>query len=149
MPVDLDLRVEVAGASHRYDCKVGVRLSRALHTATPLAFVVDVAPVGMDDVTASGTKTLVTRGYLKASHYKSHSDRAPIPLGQAITYTVPLWHVDYRFPAGDHIELLLESGEQECCLSSAPAAAQPLLPLAVSVGTGLGGSTLSLPLSPG
>ncbi len=97
------------------------------------------------DVTAAGTKTLVTRGYLKASQYKSHSDPATIPLGRPIDYTVPLWHVDYRIAAGDHLELLLESGEQSCCLSAAPAAAQPLLPLAVTVATGAGGSSLRIP----
>jgi len=65
LPVDLDLGVEVAGASHRYECKVGVHLSLALHTAVPLAFVVDVAPVGMDDVTASVEATGVRARVLR------------------------------------------------------------------------------------
>jgi hypothetical protein len=97
------------------------------------------------DVTPAGSKTLVTRGYLKASQHKSHTYPSTIPLGQPIDYTVPLWHIDYSVAAGDHLELLLESGEQSCCLSAAPAAAQPLLPLTVTVATGAGGSSLSIP----
>ena len=100
-------------------------------------------------MTPAGSRALVTRGYLKASQYRSHTYPATIPLGQPIDYTVPLWHVDYRIAAGHHLELLLESGEQSCCLSAAPAAVQPLLPLTVTVATGAGGSTLSLPTTGG
>jgi predicted acyl esterase len=97
------------------------------------------------DVDTSGSKTLITRGYLKASHYRSQSDPEAIPLGSSIRYTIPLWHIDYRVGAGHHVELVLQAGEKDCCQSSAPAAAQPVLPVTVSVATGSGGSTLRVP----
>jgi hypothetical protein len=40
----------------------------------------------------------------------------------------------------------LESGDRNCCLSAAPALAQPMLPLTVTVETGRAGSTLTLPV---
>jgi predicted acyl esterase len=96
------------------------------------------------DVTPAGAKRLITRGYLKASQYTSHTYPTRLPLGQAVEYDIPLWQVDYRIAANDHLELLLESGEQECCQSAAPAASQPLFPLTVTVATGRGGSSLTL-----
>jgi predicted acyl esterase len=103
----------------------------------------------LSDVAPSGAATLITRGYLKASQYLSHTYPARIPLGRQIDYTIPLWNVDYRIPAGHHLELLLESGEQNCCLSAAPAVTEPLFPLTVTVATGAHGSTLSIPVTPG
>jgi uncharacterized protein len=101
------------------------------------------------DAAPSGKQTLITRGYLKASQYLSHTYPARIPLGRPVDYSIPLWHVDYRVAAGHHLVLLVETGEQSCCESSAPALSQPLLPLTVTVATGRGGSTLTLPVSPG
>jgi predicted acyl esterase len=105
--------------------------------------------VHLYDAAPSGTQTLITRGYLKASQYLSHSYPARIPLGRPIDYSIPLWHVDYRIAAGHHLVLLLETGEQSCCESSAPALSQPLFPLTVTVATGRGGSTLTLPVAVG
>ena len=97
------------------------------------------------DVAPGGAETLVTRGYLKASHRRSHAAPERIPLGTPVEYTVPLWHVHYQVAAGHHLVLRLQSGEEECCLSATPAAAQPLLPLTVTVHTGRGASALTLP----
>jgi hypothetical protein len=105
--------------------------------------------VHLYDAAPSGTQTLITRGYLKASQYLSHSYPTRIPLGRPIDYSIPLWHVDYRIAAGHHLVLLLETGEQSCCESSAPALSQPLFPLTVTVATGRGGSTLTLPVAVG
>jgi uncharacterized protein len=113
--------------------------------AGPLDAVDTNFVVHLDDVAPSGGRTLVTRGYLKASQYRSHSQPARLPLGRAVDFPVPLWHVHYRVAAGHHLELLVESGEQSCCLSAAPALAQPILPLSVAVRTGSGGSSLVLP----
>jgi putative CocE/NonD family hydrolase len=102
--------------------------------------------VHLYDVDPSGGQSLITRGYLKASQYRSHTNPARIPPGQAVDYQVPLWHVHYRVAAGHHLVLTLGSGESSCCLSSAPALAQPLLPLEVTVATGASGSTIALPV---
>ena len=63
LPVELDLRVDVAGASHRYRCDLEVALRLVLRTAVPLALVVDVEPVRTADVTvaveASGVRARV------------------------------------------------------------------------------------------
>ena len=120
-----------------------------MHTTTTDRRLVDTNFVlRLYDVAASGGRTLITRGYLKASHLRSHAQLTRLPLGKPVTYTIPLWHVHYRVAAGDHLELRLQSGEQDCCLSAAPAVTQPLLPLTVSVATGAEGSTLTLPVSP-
>ncbi|HEY2427520.1 MAG TPA: CocE/NonD family hydrolase, partial [Acidimicrobiales bacterium] len=47
----------------------------------------------LSDVAPGGATTLITRGYLKASHYRSQSHPATLPLGQAIAFTIPLWQV--------------------------------------------------------
>src|SRR5207244_2673846 len=99
------------------------------------------------DVSPSGGRTVITRGYLKASHYRSQTYATPIPLGKPIGYNIPLWHIDYRVAAGDHLELFVESGDKNCCLSDAPVAAQPLLPLTVTVATGASGSSISIPVA--
>jgi predicted acyl esterase len=100
----------------------------------------------LSDVDAAGAKTLITRGYLKASHRWTHEFQSAIPLGKPVDYRVPLWHVHYRVAAGHHLELTLGSGDKDCCFTAAPAAAQPLLPLTVTVA---GGSALDLPVTRG
>jgi predicted acyl esterase len=100
------------------------------------------------DVGAAGDKTLVTRGYLKATHRTSHTTPERIPLATPVEYTIPLWHVHHRVAAGHHLVLRLQTGEEDCCLSAAPAAAQPVPPLRVTVATGEGGSRLVLPVLP-
>jgi uncharacterized protein len=105
--------------------------------------------VHLYDIAPSGEQRLVTRGYLKASHRASHAHRVAIPLGNAVDYAVPLWHVHHRIAAGHRLSLVVRSGERNCCLSAAPALLQPLLPLRVSVATGAGGSTLHIPAANG
>jgi predicted acyl esterase len=119
-----------------------------LTTAIPATQLADANFVfHLYDVTTSGTRTVITRGFLKASQYRSHALATNVPLNKPISYTIPLWHINYRIAAGDHLELFLESGDRNCCLSAAPALAQPMLPLTVTVETGRGGSTLSLPVT--
>jgi predicted acyl esterase len=123
-----------------------LRLSAALRGSPPVDtnFVVHLTDIG-----PSGNRTLITRGYLKASHLSSHEVPAVLPAGQLVTYRVPLWHVHYRVAAGHRLELWLGNGENDCCFTSAPAAAQPRPPLTVAVATGPSGSVLDLPVTPG
>jgi predicted acyl esterase len=123
-----------------------VSLSDPSGAKTPLPVDTNFV-VHLYDESPSGGRTLITRGYLKASHRWSHSILDTIPLGPALEYRVPMWHVNYRVATGHHLVLTLGSGDPECCLSAAPALAQPLRPLKVTVATGTGGSSISLPVS--
>lgn len=105
--------------------------------------------VHLTDIGPNGARTLITRGYLKASHLWSHEHATALPIGRAVTYRVPLWHVNYRVAAGHRLELSIADGEKDCCLSAAPAATQPRPPVTVDVATGAGGSVLDLPVTRG
>jgi hypothetical protein len=50
LAVDLDLRVTVAGAKHRFKGDIGVPLAITVLTAAPLSLVIDIAPVRAGDV---------------------------------------------------------------------------------------------------
>ena len=113
--------------------------ARSMHAPVDTNFVVHLY-----DVAPSGAKTLITRGYLKASQRLSHTTPSTLPLDAPLDYDVVLWHVHQRVAAGHHLALLVESGEQSCCLSGAPALSQPLLPLTVTVHAG----TLRVPVAP-
>ncbi len=55
LPIDLDLEIKLAGVPQRYKGDIEVRLSLSVKTAEPLWLVIDVAPVGNEDVTVSLT----------------------------------------------------------------------------------------------
>ena len=135
----------IAGAG---ELRLRATLTDPTGRATALPMVDTNFVLHLFDVAPSGTQTLMTRGYLKASQYRTHAMSSSIPLGARIDYRVPLWHVHWRLDPGHHLVLTLASGESNCCLSAAPALAQPLLPLRVTVATGASGSTLVLPLTP-
>ncbi len=99
------------------------------------------------DVAPDGTSTNVTQGYLKASHRLSHSYPTVLDLDVPTSYTIPLWHTDWRFLAGHRLKLVLAAGDQSTGLSGAPAPLQPIPPLTVIVATGNGGSVMKLPVS--
>jgi predicted acyl esterase len=99
------------------------------------------------DVAPDGTSTNVTQGYLKASHRLSHTYPTILDLGVPTSYTIPLWHTDWRFRAGHSLKLVLAAGDQSTGLSGAPAPLQPIPPLTVTVATGQGGSFMQLPVS--
>ena len=109
------------------------------------------------DVAPTGAVTQISQGFLKASHRRSQSFLSQIPLGQTINYTISLWNVDRRIPRGHRLRLLVTAGDQPLKYLTNPAAIepeggsetpgyQPIPPLTVMVATGMGGSTLELPI---
>jgi predicted acyl esterase len=138
----LSASTTIAGAG---TVRLRAALTDPLHVAVTPSMVDTSFVLHLYDVDPSGHERLVTRGYLKASHRRSHTDPTAVPLGRAVDYVIPLWHVHHRFAAGHHLVLRLLGGEESCCLTAAPAAAQPLLPFTVTLATGAGGSTLTFP----
>ena len=63
LAVDLDLRVTVAGAKHRFEADIGIPLGITVHAAPPLSLVIDIEPVRSRDVRldlrASGLRSKV------------------------------------------------------------------------------------------
>jgi hypothetical protein len=71
------------------------------------------------DVAADGTEFLVTNGFLKASHRRSHRTPEPVPPRKRETYTVKLRADHWRFVAGHRVRLRL-SGASSSMLSPVP-----------------------------
>lgn len=102
------------------------------------------------DVAPDGTELYVTKGYMKASHRRSHSYQTIIDLGKPAEYRIPLWHIDWRLAKGHRLRLQLTAGDHArdngAGVSAAPAPLQPIPPLRVGIAVGKGGSSLTLPI---
>jgi uncharacterized protein len=102
------------------------------------------------DVGPGGGERLVTTGYLKASHRSGHDAAEILPAGEPIELAIPLWHVHWRLEAGDRLRVEIKADGGSCCFASAtqaaPTAADVVVPLTVELATGMGGSTLTLPV---
>jgi putative CocE/NonD family hydrolase len=61
--------------------------------------------VKLCEVTPDGRSSLVTTGWLQASHRTSHDRPEPIPLGEVLGYHVPLWATSYRLAAGSRLRV--------------------------------------------
>ena len=62
------------------------------------------------DVDADGAETLVNDGHLKASHRASHTEPAPVPVGEVVEYRVPIRAQHHRFVAGHRVRVRLGGG---------------------------------------
>lgn len=116
-------------------------------TGTPAATLRLVVDEGDDiqfvvklcDVAADGGSKLITTGWLKGSHWRSHEAAEAIPIGEAITVTVPLMTTSYLVRAGQRLRVSVSCSDFPRIL---PSRSIPLLRLAC----GQGGSVIELPL---
>lgn len=90
------------------------------------------------DVGPDGTETLVNNGFLRASHRISSVVPTPVPTGAPVTLTVPIRPDDWQFGAGHRIAVRVSGGVPTMLTQNST-------PVDLTVATGVGGSTLTLP----
>ncbi len=125
----------------------------AASTATDTDWIVKLA-----DVAENGSETIISNGYLRASHraldtarsregvpYHTHIDPTPITAGERYRYDIEIWPTAYELPAGHRLQLRLTSYDVP---THAPASIRldrrnllatqikPMLPAFNSVATG-------------
>jgi hypothetical protein len=61
--------------------------------------------VKLCDVTPDGRSSLITTGWLKASHYKSHVQPTLLSKGEVNEFRVPLWATSYQAPQGHRLRV--------------------------------------------
>jgi predicted acyl esterase len=67
--------------------------------------------VKLEDVAPDGGSQQASVGFLKASHYRSHEQTAPITPGKMIDFAIPLWPAHWRCQAGHRIRIAVTSGD--------------------------------------
>jgi putative CocE/NonD family hydrolase len=78
--------------------------------------------VKMADVAPDGSETIITNGYLRASHreldtarsregvpYHTHVNPTPIEAGERYAYEVEIWPTAYELPAGHRLQIRITS----------------------------------------
>lgn len=97
-PLERDVTVLGAG-------KLSLRASANAADADIVVRVVDEYPAG--SVFPAGHGTLVTNGWLKASHRKGHTSRqiAPLAVDKLTQMDVEIWPAGYRFAKGHRIRI--------------------------------------------
>lgn len=97
-PLERDVTVLGSG-------KLSLRASANAADADIVVRVVDEYPAG--SVFPAGHGTLVTNGWLKASHRKGHTSRtiAPLVPGKLTQMDVEIWPAGYRFAKGHRIRI--------------------------------------------
>jgi putative CocE/NonD family hydrolase len=67
--------------------------------------------VKLCEVSPAGYSTLITTGWLKATHRESHEEPAPLEHGQVQSYEVRLWATSYRVPAGHRLRVSVSTSD--------------------------------------
>ncbi len=99
-----------------------------------------VLVVRLEDVGPDGTSTVITTGWLRASHRLGHSAVVPVIPGQPADYTVELWPTHWRLAPGHAFRITVSSGDlQHIEPVAAPGST-------VTIFAGKGGSTFDMPI---
>jgi putative CocE/NonD family hydrolase len=98
--------------------------------------------VRLEDVAADGSSSVVTTGWLRASHRLGHEHPVALQPGTPYDFTVPLWPTHWNVAAGHRLRVSVSSGDLATIEPNAP-------PGTVSVLAGVGGSRLTLPVANG
>ena len=77
--------------------------------------------VRLMDVAPDGSSTLVTTGWLKASHRLGHTTLAPVVPGTPYDFDVDVWPTNWRFHQGHVIRVTVSSGDVPRLEPDAPA----------------------------
>jgi putative CocE/NonD family hydrolase len=67
--------------------------------------------VKLCEVSPSGYSTLITTGWLKASHRTSHEEPEPIAADEAQEYRIGLWATSYKVKAGHRLRVSVACGD--------------------------------------
>ena len=70
-----------------------------------------VLVVRLEDVGPDGTSTVITTGWLRASHRFGHTSAVPVSPGQPADYTVDLWPTHWRLLSGHSFRITISSGD--------------------------------------
>jgi hypothetical protein len=97
--------------------------------------------VKLCEVTADGRSSLVTTGWLRGTHRRSHEQPEPIPLDEALEYRVQLWATSYRLAAGSRMRVSV------ACADFPRIWPTPVNPRLRLLTGGSGGSSVSLPVA--
>lgn len=95
--------------------------------------------VRLSDVAPDGTATLVSTGWLRASHRNGHTQPARVTPGKPETYRIQVWPTHWRFAAGHKLQISISSGDVPRIDRNVPDGQVTIL-------TGPGRSTLALPV---
>ncbi len=114
MSLGVGLPLDQSGDDARSIAFTGDPLAEPLEiTGSPVAVVHCAVEEGDDadlvvklcEVSPEGYSTLITTGWLKATHRESHEEPAPLTAGEVREYTVQLWATSYRVPAGHRLRV--------------------------------------------
>lgn len=98
-----------------------------------------VLVVRLQDVGPDGTSTVITTGWLRASHRFGHGSAVPVSPGAPADYTVELWPTHWRLAAGHSLRITISSGDvQHIEPVAAPGST-------VTIFAGKDGSTIDIP----
>lgn len=86
-----------------------------------------------------GSAKRISEGWLRASHRTSHETPTPLVPGERTSLRLDLEPLDLRLPAGSRVQVRLGSGSAQVV--------QPLSRRTITIATGAGGSTLTLPVA--
>ena len=92
----------------------------------------------LSDIDQNGEATLASTGWAQASLPPPYTRSVTVTPGQMRDYQIEIWPTDWRFLAGHKLQLSISSGDVPRIMPVAPRGT-------VTVSTGDGGSTLTLP----
>ena len=87
------------------------------------------------------TASLITSGWLRASHRLNHETPELLSPGKPYDVVVRLWPTHWRLPPGHRLRVSVSSGDLASIEPNAP-------PGTVTVFLGVGGSSIDLPRQP-
>jgi len=93
------------------------------------------------DVAPDGASTLISTGWLKASHRRSHERPEPVTPGKRTGYDVRVWPTNWRMQKGHVLRLSVSSGDVPRIEPDAPAGT-------VAIAEGAGGSYADFTVAP-
>ena len=96
---------------------------------------------GVADVAPDGTSSLITSGWLRASHRLNHETPELLSPGKPYDVVVRLWATHWRLTPGHRLRVSVSSGDLASIEPNAP-------PGTVTVFLGVGGSSIDLPRQP-
>lgn len=149
MSLGLGAPIDQSGDDARSLAFTGEPLAEALEvTGSPVATLRLALEEGDDanlvvklcEVSPDGYSTLITTGWLRATHVDSHEEPQPLTPGEARDFRIQLWATSYRVPAGHRLRVSVSLSDFPRVW---PTATNPRIRLELG---GDGGSAVTLPV---